>query len=582
MCGIIGIYSKKNAQEKTLAGLLALSYRGYDSAGIASVFNGEIQRIRSVGKVEILEKKYANFKIFGNVCIGHTRWATHGKPCEENAHPIISGNVAVVHNGIIENYAELKKRLQDTGNVFETETDTEIAAVLVNENLKNGDNPITAVRKILDIIVGSFAFGFEFKGYNDLMIAVKRWNPLIVGRGNESCGICSDIIGLSGICDEIAYLDENEILVIENGEIKVLDKNGNPVEKKFEKLKINPAELEKGIYETFMMKEIHEQPAVISKTLLANENIDFENVHSLNILACGTSFHAGLVGKYWFEKFRKLKTNVEVASEFAYREPCILEDDKFMVISQSGETSDIMAAVKNIKGIHTIYSIVNVKNSAIDKSSDIKFYTEAGVEVGVASTKAFTSQLTVLAKLAFKNNPDLLCYLETIPTLVEETMNVEASIKRISQTLKDYKNVLFIGRDSMYPIAMEGALKLKELSYIHAEAFAGGELKHGPIALIDPNVAMVVLAPSGKLFDKSRSNIQESLARNGKVIAITDEEGASKLSAGVEKIIVPSVDENFAPFIYTIPLQFLAYHVSKTLDRDIDKPRNLAKAVTVE
>lgn len=582
MCGVVGIYSKKNAQEKTLAGLLALSYRGYDSAGIASISNGEIQRIRTVGKIEILEKKYADFKIFGNVCIGHTRWATHGKPCEENAHPIISGGVAVVHNGIIENYAELKRELQERGNVFEATTDTEVAAVLVNENLKNGDDPLTAVRKILDVVVGSFAFGFIFKGYNDLMIAARRESPLIVGRGKDSCGICSDIIGLSGICEEVAYLDENEILVIENGEIKVLDKNGRPVEKKFEKLTTNPSELEKGIYETFMMKEIHEQPAVISKTLLANENIDFGNVSNLNILACGTSFHAGLVGKYWFEKFRKLKTNVEVASEFAYRDPFIAEDDKFMVISQSGETSDVMAAIKNVKGNHQIYSIVNVKNSAIDKSSDTKFYTEAGVEVGVASTKAFTAQLTVLAKLAFKNSPELLRYLETMPTLVEETMNVEDVIKRISLTLKDYKNILFIGRDFMYPIALEGALKLKELSYIHAEAFAGGELKHGPIALIDSNVAIVVLAPSGKLFEKSRSNIQESLARNGKVIAITDEEGASKLSDEVEKIIVPSVDENFAPFIYTIPLQFLAYHVSKALDRDIDKPRNLAKAVTVE
>lgn len=583
MCGIVGVYSKNSSQEKTLAGLMSLSYRGYDSAGIASIYKGKIHRLRAVGKLSELEEKYQKEKIYGNVCIGHTRWATHGKPTEKNAHPIVVGNVAVVHNGIIENYAELKTELQNEGVNFESDTDTEVVAALVNKNLENGFSPIEAVRNALKIISGTFAFGFIFSGHDNLIIAAKKGSPLTLGVGKDSVAICSDANGIAGICDSIVYLDDEEIAVIENETVLIQDIDGNTIDKKYEKLSINPSELEKGVYETFMMKEINEQPAVVAKTILNNNKINFEkDISSLNIIACGTSFHAGLVGKYWFEKFRKIKTNVEIASEFAYRNPYISKEDSFIVISQSGETSDVISAIKCFEGKNRLYSIVNVKNSAITKLADLNFYTEAGVEVGVASTKAFSTQLAVLAKLAFWNYPDINKKIDKLPAIISSALNCENAVAEIAKELKEFQNILFIGRDLMYPIALEGALKLKELSYIHAEAFAAGELKHGPIALIDEKVAIVALAPSGRLFDKTRSNIQELLARNGNVFVITDKIGKPKMPNGVKAVVLPEIDENLSPFIYTIPLQFLAYYISKFLGRDIDRPRNLAKSITVE
>ena len=585
MCGVVGICSKKDAQNKAIAGLEALAYRGYDSSGIASISGGKIECVKAVGKLENLKQKFANLKIAGDVCIAHSRWATHGKPTEANAHPIVSGNVAVVHNGIIENYEELKKNLIQNGVKFSSDTDTEVAAALVDQNMRAGDAPLEAVRKAIRAISGTFAFAFLFKDFDNLIISAKCGSPLVAGTGAEAIAVCSDTSGLVGICDKVAFLEDGEIAVIKNNCIEFFDFNLNEICKKFEKVAIEISQLGTGDYDTFMMKEIHEQPAAVERTLAADLEADFlknNEVELLNIIACGTSFYAGMLGKYWLERFKKIRTTVEVASEYLYRDPVVLRNEKFMAITQSGETLDVISALKKIGDKSRICSIVNARNSMIERFCGCVFHTQAGVEVGVASTKSFTSQIAILAKLALKDNSKLNLELHKIPNLMQETLACEIQIKELASSLMDYKSVFFIGRDLMYPIALEGALKLKELSYIHAEAFSCGELKHGPIALIDKNSVVVALAPSGDLFEKTRSNIQEILSRDGRVIAITDREGAEKLSSNIEKIILPTVVEILSPFTYIIPLQFLAYHVSLALGRDIDRPRNLAKSVTVE
>ncbi len=585
MCGIVGVSSKVHALNKSIAGLMALSYRGYDSAGIATVSNNEFNRVRSVGKIENLCEKLKEYNFDESTSfIGHTRWATHGKPEERNAHPIVSGNVAVVHNGVIENFLELKEKLKNDGVKFESDTDTEVAAALVNKYFSEDNNPINAVQNALKEMTGSYAFAFMFSEYNNLIITAKKHSPLIIGISNENIAFCSDQIGLLGLCDEVYFFNDGEISVIDGTSVKFYNNSLSEISPKFEKLSIKPEDVGKGVFDTFMMKEINEQPAVIAKTLEENSDIDI-NVNNvvLNIIACGSSFNAGLVGKYWFEKYKKIKVNVEVASEYAYRNPFITKNEAFTVISQSGETSDVLSAMKLMKRYNCdISSIVNVKNSSIDRLSDHSFYTEAGIEVGVASTKAFLAQLTVLAKLAFGRDEKLKEQLSTLSQTILKLLECECEVEKLAEWLKGFKSVIFVGRDVLYPIAIEGALKLKELSYIHAEAIPFGELKHGPIALIDDSVAIVALISSGELFQKARSNLLEILARGKNVAVITDKTASQRLPSEVRKIVVDDIGEAFAPFTFTIPLQFLAYYVANKLGRDIDKPRNLAKSVTVE
>lgn len=585
MCGIVGAYSKVHALNKTIAGLMALSYRGYDSAGIATVNEGEIHRVRAVGKIENLCEKLRCHNFDGNFSfIGHTRWATHGKPEERNAHPVLSGNVAVVHNGVIENFLELKEKLKKHGVVFESDTDSEVAAALVNQYLSGNNEPLIAVQRALNEMVGSYAFAFIFSEYEDLIITAKKHSPLVIGINDENIAFCSDQIGLLGLCEDVYFFNDGEISVISENSVKFYDSDLSEIKPKFEKLAINPEDVGKGIFDTFMMKEINEQPAVVAKTLEENAGVNLDmNDKILNVIACGSSFNAGLVGKYWIEKYRKIKVNVEIASEYTYRSPAITGNDIFAVISQSGETSDVLSAMKLIKSYNRdVSAIVNVKNSSIDRSSNHRFYTEAGVEVGVASTKAFLAQLAVLAKLAFYNDNHLQEKLSMLPQTLMKILECEREVEKIAEWLKGFKSVIFVGRDVLYPIAIEGALKLKELSYIHAEAISFGELKHGPIALVDDSVAIVALISSGELFQKSRSNLLEILARGKNIAVITDESATEKLPDDVNRVVVDAVDEALAPFTFTIPLQLLAYHVANKLGRDIDKPRNLAKSVTVE
>lgn len=607
MCGIIGIIGKDSVSERILEGLKRLEYRGYDSAGIATLVNGDIERRRAEGKLINLASRLAQSPLAGDVGIGHTRWATHGVPTENNAHPHSDGKVAVVHNGIIENYQDIKAELSGKGRAFATETDTEVVVHLVSDFLDQGKSPRDAVAATLHRIEGAFALVIMIAGHHDVIFGARRGTPLAVGLGEGEMYLGSDAMALSHLTNKLIYLEEGDWVEMTRDSVQVRDENDADVTRETKLSAVSGAMMGKGNYNHFMQKEIFEQPAVIGDTLHAFINpatqtiklpdmpFSFADATRLTIVACGTSFYAGLVAKHWIERYAGLGVDVDVASEFRYRCPPLPKGGVALFISQSGETLDTLAALRYAKSRgQKIVSIVNVPESTIARESDVVLLTYAGPEIGVASTKAFTTQLTVLACLAVtigRENGTLAKdeeaaianALTEVPKHAAEVLHHDEALKKLALDIADARDVLYLGRGLGYPIAMEGALKLKEISYIHAEGYAAGEMKHGPIALIDQSVPIIVIAPSDELFEKTASNMQEAAARGGRVIFISDGPGLSKLgdmaSATVE---LPKVADFVAPILYTIPVQMLAYHVAVHKGTDVDQPRNLAKSVTVE
>jgi len=607
MCGIIGIIGKDSVSERILEGLKRLEYRGYDSAGIATLVNGDIERRRAEGKLINLTNRLAESPLAGDVGIGHTRWATHGVPTENNAHPHTDGKVAVVHNGIIENYQDLKAELSGKGRAFATETDTEVVVHLVSDFLDQGNSPRDAVAATLHRIEGAFALVIMIAGQHDVIFGARRGTPLAVGLGEGEMYLGSDAMALSHLTNKLIYLEEGDWVEMTREHVQVRDENDVEVTRETKLSAVSGAMMGKGNYNHFMQKEIFEQPAVIGDTLHAFINpatqtiklpdmpFSFADATRLTIVACGTSYYAGLVAKHWIERYAGLGVDVDVASEFRYRCPPLTKGGVALFISQSGETLDTLAALRYAKSKgQKIVSIVNVAESTIARESDVVLQTYAGPEIGVASTKAFTTQLTVLACLAVtigRENGTLakdeeaaiVNALIEVPKHAAEVLHHDEALKKLALDIADARDVLYLGRGLGYPIAMEGALKLKEISYIHAEGYAAGEMKHGPIALIDQSVPIIVIAPSDELFEKTASNMQEAAARGGRVIFISDAPGLAKLgniaSATVE---LPKVADFVAPILYTIPVQMLAYHVAVHKGTDVDQPRNLAKSVTVE
>ncbi|MDR0555731.1 MAG: glutamine--fructose-6-phosphate transaminase (isomerizing) [Holosporaceae bacterium] len=587
MCGIVGVVglSGNNVLDNIVTGLEKLEYRGYDSAGIAVIGGGRIQRLRAAGKLQNLKIKLENASISGNIGIGHTRWATHGKPTENNAHPIVSGTVAVVHNGVVENYRELKFDLQKEGYVFETDTDTEVIAHLLQKEIGNGCVPRHAFKNILSLLEGSYAIAAIFETFPNVMMVARYKSPLAIGLGKNIC-VGSDVGSIGCCCDEVVYLNDGEYAEIADGEASFFDKNFLQINLDRQKIPAEFINVEKGEYTHYMIKEIMEQPSAIRRTILSNgtDYGMFEGVSRILILACGTSYYAGMVAKYWFEKFLRIPTDVEIASEYHYRSPVIGENVLAIAITQSGETIDTLVATEYVRrnSNSKIAAIANVRNSAIGRISDFIFYTEAGMEVGVASTKTFTAQLAILASLAFRNCEYLIHELQNLPPLCEEILCSQGVIKDLAEKIYTANSAIYLGRGSMYPIALEGALKLKEISYVHAEGFAAGEMKHGPIALIDDNMPVICLCPHDDLFEKTASNIQVAFARGKNITVFTDSAGYELLPYEISKIILPRITMELTPALYVIPLQLLAYYVAILRGTDVDKPRNLAKSVTVE
>lgn len=609
MCGIIGILGKADAAPLLVDGLKRLEYRGYDSAGIATLVNGRIDRRRAEGKLDNLATVLDQDPLAGTTGIGHTRWATHGVPSEANAHPHATAKVAIVHNGIIENYQELRDGLSGKGVTYASETDTEVVAHLVSDFLDQGMSPKEAVGKTLPMLDGAFGFVMVFAGHDNLMIGARRGSPLAIGYGDGEMYFGSDALALAPLTRRICYLEEGDWGVITRDGAEVFDTDGTPVERKVVETAVSGAMIGKGNYRHFMQKEIHEQPAVVGDTLhtvlnpatqtitLPDLPFDWKSVPKVTIGACGTASYAGMVAKYWFESLARLPVEVDIGSELRYRETPLPEDGLALFISQSGETMDTLEALRYARQeAQHILSVINVPESTIARSSDAVIQTKAGPEIGVASTKAFTTQLTVLACLAIaaakargkldrKREAELAAALAEVPGRAAEVLNHDEYIREIAQTVADARDVFFMGRGSAYPIAMEGALKLKEISYIHAEGYAAGEMKHGPIALIEEDVPVVMIAPSGPLFEKTASNVQEMVSRGGKVIFLSDAEGIEKMTRMAKpfaSIELPKVDPFVAPILYTIPVQLLAYHTAVWKGTDVDQPRNLAKAVTVE
>ncbi len=607
MCGIIGILGQAPVAPLLLDGLKRLEYRGYDSAGIATLIDGVIERRRAEGKLVNLASLLADQPVAGTIGIGHTRWATHGRPTEANAHPHANDQVAVVHNGIIENFQELRTELEAAGHRFETETDTEVIVHLISDLLTRQMTPEEAVGAALGRLEGAFALAIIFAGRHDLMIGARRGSPLAVGYGDGEMYLGSDALALAPFTNRICYLEEGDWAILGGEGARIRDAEGREVEREVKLTAVSGALIGKGQYRHFMQKEIFEQPAVIGDTLRAFVNpltrrvelpelpFDLATLPRLTVSACGTAFFAGLVAKYWFEQLAGQAVEVDIASEFRYREAPLPDGGVSLFISQSGETIDTLAALRYARaaGQH-IVSVVNVPESAIARESDLVLPTLAGPEIGVASTKAFTTQLAVLACLAIATarargtidaarEAALSLALTEVPARAAEVLNHDTAIRAIAKELAEARDVLYMGRGSTYPLALEGALKLKEISYIHAEGYAAGEMKHGPIALIDESVPVIVCAPSGPLFDKTASNVQEVIARGGRVVLITDAEGAARLGPQAAHVIeLPRVDPFVAPLLYTIPVQLLAYHTAVIKGTDVDQPRNLAKSVTVE
>lgn len=608
MCGIVGIISDRQVTPLLVDGLKRLEYRGYDSAGIATLDNGQIERRRAKGKLVNLEAKIAQDPIAGTIGIGHTRWATHGVPNETNAHPHATKHVAVVHNGIIENYRELRDELNAAGRVFESETDSEVIVQMVSMQVENGATPQQAVSRTLKRLKGIYSLAFIFAGREDLLIGARRGTPLAVGFGNGEMFLGSDAFALAPLTQKIMYLEEGDWVVLTHGGATVYDENDVEVSRPVTQSAASGALVGKGGYRHFMLKEIYEQPQVIGDTLntMINQDadtitlpevpFDLKDVSRITIVACGTSYYAGMVGKYWIESVARVPVDIDVASEFRYRNPVLEKGGVSLFISQSGETADTLAALRLCKKEgQKIISIVNVESSTMARESDCVLRTLAGPEIGVASTKAFTTQLTLLACFAIalgrakgslnaQEEAKLSRALVEVPSRVSDVLNNDKKIEKIAQDLMvPARDVLYLGRSSSYPIALEGALKLKEISYIHAEGYAAGEMKHGPIALIDESVPVVVVAPSDELFDKTVSNMQEVMARGGRVLFFGDREGVGQVKdRSAAFVVLPKVDPFVAPILYAIPVQLLAYHTAVAKGTDVDQPRNLAKSVTVE
>ena len=607
MCGIIGIIGKANVSPLLLDGLKRLEYRGYDSAGIATLVNGGIDRRRAEGKIVNLRRLVDSDPLAGTIGIGHTRWATHGLPTEANTHPHADEQVVLVHNGIIENFQELREELSAAGHTFQTQTDTEAVVHLISSYLQDGKSPAEAVSAALKRLEGAFALAILFAGHDGLMIAARRGSPLAIGYGDGEMYIGSDALALAPLTQRISYLDEGDWAEITASGAVVHDETDAVVERAIQQTASSGALIGKGNFPHFMLKEIYEQPAVIGDTLQTllnpwNEVItlpempfDLTRIPRITIVACGTSFHAGMVARYWFETIAGVPTDIDIASEFRYRTIDMQQGGLSLFISQSGETADTLAGLRYAKGQgQHIVSVVNVAESSMARESDVVLRTQAGPEIGVASTKAFTTQLTTLACLAIgmaaargkidRKAEAALCHaLTEVPSRVNEVLNHDEAIEKLAQEVMDARDVLYLGRGTGYPIALEGALKLKEISYIHAEGYAAGEMKHGPIALIDELVPVIVIAPSDRLFDKTASNMQEVVARGGRVIFLSDKAGIAKLGdMAAATIELPTVDPFVAPILYTIPIQLLAYHVAVLKGTDVDQPRNLAKSVTVE
>ena len=609
MCGIIGILGKDEAAPLLLGGLKRLEYRGYDSAGIATLADGRIDRRRAQGKLENLGVVLEANPLTGTTGIGHTRWATHGVPSEENAHPHATDRVAIVHNGIIENYQELRASLAGKGITYCSETDTEVVAHLVSDLLEQGLSPREAVAKTVPMLEGAFGFVMLFAGHPDLMVGARRGSPLAIGYGDGEMYFGSDALALAPMTRRISYLEEGDWAIVTRDGAEVFDGEAKPAARPIVQTVVSGAMIGKGNYQHFMQKEIHEQPAAIGDTLhtalnpatqtitLPDLPFDWAAVPKITGIACGTAHFASMVAKYWFESLARLPMEVDLGSELRYRKTPLPENGVGLCVSQSGETMDTLESLRYAKGERQhILSVINVPESTIARSSDAVILTKAGPEIGVAATKAFTTQLTVLACLAIaaakargtltrEREAQLAGAMAEVPGRAAEILNHDDNIKKIAQTVAAAQDVFFMGRGSAFPIALEGALKLKEISYIHAEGYASGEMKHGPIALIEDDVPVVTIAPSGPLFDKTASNVQETLGRGGKVIFLSDAAGIEKMSRMAKPfaaIELPKVDPFVAPILYAIPVQLLAYHTAVWKGTDVDQPRNLAKSVTVE
>lgn len=607
MCGIIGIIAREDVAPHLVSALKRLEYRGYDSAGIATLTNGQITRCRAEGKITNLEKRLEKTPLNGVIGIGHTRWATHGAPNETNAHPHATDRVALVHNGIIENFMELRRELEGKGHRFETETDSEVVVQLITFYLTEGLAPRQAVSRVLERLTGAFALAIIFAGEHDLMIGARLGSPLAVGYGQDAMYLGSDALALAPFTQRLSYLEEGDMCEITGTGVTMWDRDGREVTREIKLTANSGAAAGRGNYPHFMLKEIYEQPAVIGDTLNAlidphNRTIhlpdlpfDFRDISRLTMVACGTSFYAALTARYWFEQLARLPVEVEIASEFRYREAPMDARGLALFISQSGETADTLAALRYARTQgQVVGAVVNVPESSMAREADFLLQTYAGPEIGVASTKAFTTQLTVLACLAIgaglargtltaERAQALTAALIEVPARAADVLNHDERLKALAEEIKDHRDVLYLGRGTGFPIALEGALKLKEISYIHAEGYAAGEMKHGPIALIDDGVPVIVIAPSDPLFEKTASNMHEVVARGGRVIFLSDADGVARLGQDhITAIALPAVDPLVAPILYAIPVQLLAYHVAVAKGTDVDQPRNLAKSVTVE
>jgi len=607
MCGIVGILSSTDVAERLLDGLRRLEYRGYDSAGIATDHDGAILRRRASGKLVNLATELAAHPLPGRTGIAHTRWATHGGPTTNNAHPHATNEVAVVHNGIIENFKPLREELVARGRVFTSETDTEVVAHLISEKVERGMDPVAAVREVLPRLHGAFALAILFRQHPDLLIGARLGSPLVVGHGDGEMYLGSDALALAPLTQRIAYLDEGDWVVLTRDGAQVYDRDNAPVERAITISGVTGELVSKGNHRHYMLKEIYEQPIVVAQTLrsylkrmegevsLPIPEFDLSTIKRVTIVACGTSFYAGMVAKYWFEQFARVPVDLDVASEFRYRAPVMEPGGLALFISQSGETADTLAALRHAKAEgQKIAVVVNVPTSSMAREADLLLPTHAGPEIGVASTKAFTCQLAVLAALAanlakakgllsVEQERDLVRHLAEAPAALNGALAYDEAIQAMSGVIAGARDVLYLGRGTDYPLALEGALKLKEISYIHAEGYAAGEMKHGPIALIDEHVPVIVIAPSGPLFDKTVSNMQEVQARGGKVVLISDYDGIHAAGQGcIATITMPKVHPLIAPLVYAVPVQLLAYHVAVAKGTDVDQPRNLAKSVTVE
>ena len=607
MCGIVGIVGKSDVAQRLYDGLKRLEYRGYDSAGICTIDHGELVRRRAEGKLDNLARELQADPLGGVIGIAHTRWATHGAPTVGNAHPHIVGPVAIVHNGIIENFKPLREELIADGRRFESETDTEVVAHLVAREVEKGTSPQDAVAIVLPRLQGAFAIAFLFRDHPDLVIGARMGAPLTVGYGDGENYLGSDALAVAPWTQRIAYLDEGDWAVVRRDGIEIFDRDNGPVEREIVESGASAAAVEKGNYRHYMQKEIFEQPIVVAQTLqsyvrpfegtiaLPTGDLDLSAVGRVTIVACGTSFYAGMVAKYWIEQFARVPVDIDVASEFRYRQPVLEPGGLALFISQSGETADTLAALRHARSEQQrIAVVVNVPTSSMAREADLLLPTHAGPEIGVASTKAFTCQLAVLAALAAnlarakgrlspEEEQEIVQHLQEAPAALNSALNHDDDIADMVHLIAPARDVLYLGRGPDYPLALEGALKLKEISYIHAEGYAAGEMKHGPIALIDEHVPVIVLAPSGPLFEKTVSNMQEVRARGGKIVLISDAKGLEEAGDGcIATIEMPEVHPLIAPLVYAVPVQLLAYHTAVLKGTDVDQPRNLAKSVTVE